>query len=881
MFDEAYSHQDRAIRSPMAYMMFYFWTSPKKKSSTRSIGVDIRDIQSSIDYLYSDLDRVLGYVNEAKEGYEDVFSGVKKIFIHFRFLVRYYPEPGCVDNWGKNIKPIERCRIFDLFTANEDSNCVLQCARRIWPVDLESSDVTRHKEATEDCIAKLIDRAKGKVVILCPRPYVMSINSIYTYGDLVIDSISPIKHMIIGDPDMVYLLHWREHVGVMESLKEQRSNYKYTVFRPIAKYPKCERVTVCFDIECYFDPVLDDNTRHVPYLCCACFVYDSEPGNVMEFEGRDCVAQMVEWSAELANEFNHEHIELVAHNGGGYDFHYILSSMYDPSAVYDILIRNNHFISFKFKHMGVEFSVKDSLNFMLCSLNNAAKAFLDDEAKTDFPHHEVKSEMDLQRVFQEWMSVDTITNVNVEKERMLITSEHIINYNENGEYKKLIDWAREYCCNDVIVLAKVWSKFKRTVADIFSCHIVEQTYTLAGLSFRLFEANLPANKYLHHPTRLDFDNMRASLIGGRCVSANGMYKNTICLDVKSLYPAAMAFYDQPYGQFHKVRRRMGVGELGIYYVQVTPYGLLDEEAARKAINTFGFFPLRSQSGEVSYSSSTTEYQYSYKAWYTSVDLDIGEAEGHKITYIPFVSDFVGYSWKHRGKIFKEYIQGVLYKLKLQYEEAGDQEKRQVIKIIMNSLWGKFAQKWMDTNYKIAREEDADLELECYKIWDSDHMLMLTHNKRTHSSKPVQNGVFVLSWARWHMKLLWDKIAKPQAKMLYSDTDSIIVKSNDVCLNTNFILDGKEMSVIGTNVGQLELEYEFDEVICVGKKQYIGKFYQNGRPLYKKRFKGVPQMYIRPEMYTHLLKSPNNTVQVEFLKFCREWGAVHGYIESKV
>ncbi|KAJ2740758.1 hypothetical protein GGI20_005636 [Coemansia sp. BCRC 34301] len=162
----------------------------------------------------------------------------------------------------------------------------------------------------------------------------------------------------ILDPEVVFLLNWKGHVGLLENMKEQKRNQFRTSFRPLQKYPKCQRVTVCFDIECYFDPYSKtESTRHIPYLCCACFVYDDKPGNVVEFEGRDCVAQMVDWTAELALEFKHKSIELIAHNGGGYDFHYILSSMYDPGAVKDILIRNNHFISFKFKHMDIQFTI--------------------------------------------------------------------------------------------------------------------------------------------------------------------------------------------------------------------------------------------------------------------------------------------------------------------------------------------------------------------------------------------------------------------------------------------------------------------------------------------------------------------------------------------
>ncbi|PIA12617.1 DNA polymerase [Coemansia reversa NRRL 1564] len=868
IFREAYSHQEHSIRSPMGYMVFYIWSDNQRQAGTRTVGIDPRNIQDSLDTLFEYFDEVIeDKIKPCEYNYEFIYASNAVSHVHFKFVVRYYPEPQSVKNWGE-VKPVERCNLFDIFTASDDTNCVRQCAQRIWGLD-----------AKEECIGDFINRAQHKVCILKPRSYVKHVTNILTYNDLVVDPIGPIKHLRVIDPDVIYLLHWKEHLGVLENMKQQKRNQFMTTFRPLTKYPRCKKLTVCFDIECYFDPhSKTEGTRHTPYLCCACFIYDNEAGNVMEFEGRDCVAQMMDWTAELAKEFDHQHVELIAHNGGGYDFHYILGSMYDPASAKDIMIRNNSFISFRFKHMSIEFSVKDSLNFLLCSLSSAAKAFLSSYSadgrveyqmgKTDFPHHEVRSKEDLQRTFQKWMSVDNIVNVDVEKEKMLITGKHVVLYDEDSESKKLIDWAKEYCCNDVIVLAKVWIKFKQTVADIFNCQIVDQTHTLAGLSFRLFEAHLANDVYLHHPTKEDFMNMRESLIGGRCISVNGMYGDVACLDVKSLYPAAMAFYDQPYGKYRRTRNRPH-NELGIYYVKVTP----------KPTVKHGFFPLRKM-GEVGYLINEEESE-SYKAWYTTVDVDIGIKEGHKIEYIPFDNKgSIGYSWKQKGKIFKDYIQDVLYKLKLKYEEAGDAEKRQVIKIIMNSLWGKFAQKWMDTKYKIVNEDDADLDEECYKIWGTDHMLVKKIFNTKYSRKPLQNGIFTLSWARWHMKLVWGAIAKSEAVMLYSDTDSVMVKSGMIKGDAKFVLDEKMINVIGTDVGQLEQEYKFDEVICVGKKQYIGKYYKNGIPQYKFRFKGVPQQYIKPEMYTHLLNSPSHEVRIDFLKFKREWGAVHGYIESK-
>ncbi|KAJ2894294.1 hypothetical protein IWW38_002618 [Coemansia aciculifera] len=799
IWDRAVQHDD-VQRGATGYIMFHLWTGSMRRTSTRAIQVSAK-IMDDLNLLFEALNIMLDKIEAVKAGYNYIYGGNEISYVHLYFRANYYPKPKSVNNWGHGVMPIERRQAFDIFTASDlDVPCAVQVAKRLWGDD-----------ATESDLDSIVKRAGNKLCILKPHSSVRFISEITDYSDLVIEACSPVKSLSTIDHNYIYLLHFNEHVGMLENVKEQKRKRQYTSFRPVQKYPKTKKITMCFDIECYFDPYNDQ--RHVPYLCCACFVYDDKPGNVVEFEGKDCVAQMLDYAAENVGEFGLKNIELIAHNGGGYDFHYILSSISNPGAVKNILIRNNHFISFK---------------------------------------------------------------------KMLVMYEDVVRYSdESNESKKLISWAKEYCCNDVIVLAKVWVKFKQTVTDIFNCHIVDQTHTLAGLSFRLFEAHLAPKIKLHHPPKPDFMNMRESLVGGRCISMNGMYHNVVCVDVKSLYPTAMAYYDQPYGNYRKVVRKVD-SELGIYWCKVVPYGLLSEAIRQSRIDSenHGFFPLRNND-QVMYSGNSLPTEY--KAWYTSVDMKIGEMEGHYIEPVSFDSQgHVGYSWTQKGMIFKDYIEGILYKLKLQYEEAGDKEKRQVIKIIMNSLWGKFAQKWMDTQYKIKDETACDMESEeCYKIWDTEWFMVKSHQTKTNASKPVQNGVFVLSWARYHMKILWEKIAKPGAVCIYSDTDSMFVKADQICDNAVFELNGRQKPVIGDEMGQLEVEAVFDQLICVGKKQYIGSYKQDGITKYKKRFKGVPIEYVKPEMYTHLLKSTDHKVQIDFLKFKREWGAIHGYIESKV
>lgn len=860
----ANAHRD-VQRSATGYIMFHLWSGGMRRAGTRAILVG-DTVDESMPKLWEALDELIDDINRVKAGYTYLFESEQLSYIHLRFKANYYPEPKNISNWGDDLMPVEHRDHFDIFTASDiNINCVTQCGQRLFGLEFNSENI--------DDIIKATNKS---VCIVKPHSSITKVRHIVEYRDLVIEANSPVKTLSVIDPNTIYLLHFDEHLGILENMKEPKRHMHYTQFRPLSKYPKCHKVTMIFDIECYFDT--EKNTQHVPYLACACFIYSEKgkpdvPGNVLEFEGKDCVAQMIEYAADNVNEFGIHEIELVAHNGGGYDFHYLLTSMYDPSIIKNIMMRNNRFISFQFKYEKITFYVKDSLNFLLCSLNQAAKSFLDEaDRKTDFPHHEIRSEQDLQRTFNEWINIDHNINVDVEKEKMLITSGHKINYSQNLQSKKLIDWAKEYCTNDVIVLAKVWIKFKDTVTDIFKCEIVNQTMTLAGMSFRLFEAHLPnymegmgrsQSVRLYHPIKKDFMNMREALIGGRCISMNGIYENVTCLDVKSLYPAAMAYYDQPYGQYRKVTAQIE-SELGIYHCYIKPV----------SVKGHGFFPLR-QNGNVTYANIPE----SYLAWYTSVDIEIGRLEGHMITPIPFEDKFVGYSWKHKGLVFKEYIEDILYKLKLQYEQEKRPEHRQIIKIIMNALWGKFAQKWMNQTYNIRSEENCDMERDdCHAIFDTDYFLVKgTQKDKLLGTKPVQNGVFTLSWARYHMYQLWHKSTIKDAVCIYSDTDSMFVESKYLNKESTFVLNDHEVPVIGDNMGQLEVECVFDELICVGKKQYIGRYNETQ---YKKRFKGVPLQYVKPELYAHLIKDPDNIAQIKFLKFKREYGCVHGYHEIK-
>lgn len=59
-----------------------------------------------------------------------------------------------------------------------------------------------------------------------------------------------------------------------------------------------------------------------------------------------------------------------------------------------------------------------------------------------------------------------------------------------------------------------------------------------------------------------------------------------------------------------------------------------------------------------------------------------------------------------------------------------------------------------------------------------------------------------------MYITWKAIAKPGAECIYSDTDSIMVSKDDIDMDARFALNGKNVKVIGEEMGQLEQEAIF-------------------------------------------------------------------------
>uniref|UniRef100_A0A183CCG1 DNA-directed DNA polymerase n=1 Tax=Globodera pallida TaxID=36090 RepID=A0A183CCG1_GLOPA len=265
-------------------------------------------------------------------------------------------------------------------------------------------------------------------------------------------------------------------------------------------------------------------------------------------------------------------------------------------------------------------------------------------------------------------------------------------------------------------------------------------------------------------------------------------------------------------------------------------------------------------------------QRSYTGNYTHIELERALQNGYKI-------DRFWRAWHYEhwsDQIFKEYVR--LF-LKLKIEASGfpegvvsDEQKRIfaaeylriyhvqidlesvkknpglrfIAKLMLNSLWGKFGMRnELGSNKVITRPQEfyklvLDHKIELSAIIPlSDDAIRVTYKHKKHFAQEHSSSNIVLSlWttSRARLKLL-DFMMQIQntegAELLYTDTDSVIVKHrrNVVPIQT------------GEYLGQMSEEYTGYEIrafICGGAKQYAFQMIdkRSGETKYVQKIRGI-------------------------------------------
>lgn len=344
----------------------------------------------------------------------------------------------------------------------------------------------------------------------------------------------------------------------------------------------------------------------------------------------------------------------------------------------------------------------------------------------------------------------------------------------NVEHKKLkMDYElgkkdkgfEEYFKNDLIGLYEVLSDAIELTDKL----------TIASNSMNVFLDKFYKEKISGN--YIKFDNIfRYGYYGGRVEIFKMLGSNLYYYDVNSLYPYVMQQFKYP---IIKTNNYEYVSEyvpdkLGIYKIDViVPDGL-----------NIPVLPYRN-SGKLLFPSGK------FSGFYYSPEISKAIEMGYKINIR------YGYIFKETDYIFREFVN---YYYNIKKNAKGS--KREIAKLYMNSLYGKFGQRREQEVYSVVPADD-------YKFKETEVIYPFSKFKIIRQKKVIFNPYIhseiaglVTSYARTHLYSIMQKCGFEN--IYYCDTDSIITS---------------EKLPISDELGKLKLEDKIDEFIAISPKVY--------------------------------------------------------------
>lgn len=344
---------------------------------------------------------------------------------------------------------------------------------------------------------------------------------------------------------------------------------------------------------------------------------------------------------------------------------------------------------------------------------------------------------------------------------------------------KITDEEKEYLKHDVMIMSLALEK-------MFEMKITRMTIASNAMNF--FKDTISKKRFEEwfKPPLYDKD-LRQAYKGG-FTYLNEIYrgkevKEGIVLDVNSLYPSVMYYSPIPYGEGIYFDGKYVPDKLYNLYIQNITCQFRIKKDMIPTIqikNNLSFVPteyLSSSNGE------------SINLTLTNVDLKLF-LEHYDIYDVSY-----NWGWKYKSstKIFKRYID-YWNELKVKATKEGNKPLRTIAKLMLNSLYGKFAAS-PEGRSKIPY---LDNNIVKYKLSELE--------ERTAYYLPI--SIFITSWAR-------DKtIRSAQAvyhRFIYADTDSLHLEGTDIPEN---------LLISDTELGKWKIESTFKRGKYLRQKCYI-------------------------------------------------------------
>ena len=356
------------------------------------------------------------------------------------------------------------------------------------------------------------------------------------------------------------------------------------------------------------------------------------------------------------------------------------------------------------------------------------------------------------------------------------------------------DYLSIYCKRDVEIELENIKQFIKFLAGNNLCSL---SYTIGSTAFKAFLHRFYINKIYIHNNKTASELERKSYRGGRveCFKMGLLpYDSYYVVDVNSLYPYVMKrnLYPVKYLQFCPTVTIAELEYILKRYAVIANVYIDTKEPVYAVRRKFTIFPV----GKFWVTLTTPELQFAFEHNHI---LRLGET----VIY-------------HKADIFSKYVD-YLYRLRIDFRQAGVILYENMCKLLLNSLYGKFGQRC--PNWKVIGKAPNEIDRVEFVI-DHDtkqvtlirylmgEVSLLKGHSETFNSFPAISS-HVTAYGRLYLWRLMCMVG--QGNYFYCDTDSLIVNSLG--------LERLEAFMDNTELGKLKIAETSNYVEIRGAKDY--------------------------------------------------------------
>ena len=390
--------------------------------------------------------------------------------------------------------------------------------------------------------------------------------------------------------------------------------------------------------------------------------------------------------------------------------------------------------------------------------------------------------------------------------------------------KTEMDYMIEYNIND----AKISKLFMEFLYNSINELGGTAKMTIAGSSMRTFTDKYIKDKIYFRHNSEELKEQFNAYYGGRTeVFSRGLIENYNYYDINSLYPSVMRDFTFPNPNTKRITMKNdikyilqydGVAHVDVWCPENLKVPLLPYRHNNKLI-----FPTGSFSG-----------------WYSNVELRKAIELGYVIKFIKKV-----YYFKENCEPFKDFVND-MYAKRLKYQEEKNPMEL-VTKLMMNSLYGKFGQKFTD------KEELQPFNLTIEELDKLDNFERIGNFIRIKHKEKEPNAFCIPIWALYvtaYARLrLYEYLSNHD--VVYCDTDSVITKDE--------IKTSKEL-------GKMKLELKIKRGVIVKPKFYGLVYDKDNKEVSRVKIKGLGCMLDELRFRKLLESDSHREVYIKFVKF---------------